>query len=130
MGRNFPMTRAEYEALCRRMKIEPVSEDKFPVKQEKVSKPKMSKTEEEYERLFLCNISHKFEPFTFHMQNGLKYRPDFYIPSERTFIEIKGSYRLHSHGRSMMAFRQCSIEFPEFIWKIATKTKLGVWIIK
>jgi hypothetical protein len=129
MGQGIHMSEEEYKTLCRKLKV-PALVSVQPAPKTTTPKEQMSKTEKEYERLFLANIPHKFQPFTFHMSNGLKYRPDFYVPGERTFWEIKGGYRLPSHGRSLLAFNQCRVEFPEFNWKLAIKGKDGVWIIK
>lgn len=128
MSKGVHMSLQEYEALCKRLKIHPIA-TKAPIEKNTRAKPKMSKTEAEFERKYLYIIPHKFQPFTFHMANGLKYRPDFYVPGERTFWEIKGGYRLHSHGRSILAFNQCRVEFLEFTWRLAIKTKDG-WVIK
>jgi hypothetical protein len=127
MGKGIHMTEDEYKKLCRKLKV-PILASIEPVPTE--PREVMTKTEKEFARLYLFNIPHKFQPFTFHMENGLKYRPDFYVPGERTFWEVKGGYRLHSHGRSMLAFHQCRVEFPEFNWKLAIKGKNGVWIMK
>ena len=130
MGKGLHLTPQEYEALCKRLKVKSLLSVQPVPEQVKESKPKKSKTEMEFENIYLRNKPHKFQPFTFHMENGLRYRPDFYTPEDRTFYEIKGGYRLHSHGRSMLAFNQCRVEFPEFTWKLAIKTKDAGWAIK
>lgn len=130
MGSGVTWTKQEYEAYLKRTGqtgtgcTQKPPEPAVPA----LKVPKMTKTEAEYERTYLRGLGAKFQPFTFHMANGLKYRPDWYIPSEHTFVEVKGGYRLPSHGRSMLAFNQCRVEFPEFKWVLARKGKDG-WVI-
>lgn len=40
--------------------------------------------------LFYSNIEFSFEPKRFFFSNKLSYLPDFYIPSMKAFIEVKG----------------------------------------
>jgi len=95
---------------------------------------KKSKTEEDYERTILQGKRFKYEGITLKMANGHRYTPDFYLPSEVPGVagelhEVKGSYRLHSHGRAKLAFDQARVEFPEFKFVWATKTKTG-WEVR
>ena len=97
----------------------------------KIPKPKMTKTEAEYERIYLKDLSHRFEGITLRMENGHRYTPDFvvfYGPRIVILHEVKGSYKLHSHGRARLAFDQCKKEFPSFDFVWAQKTKEG-WVI-
>jgi hypothetical protein len=133
-SRAIRMTQAEYEEHQKNVGVPVEYRKQFEEHNKsndppKPKEPKMSKTEMEYEDRYLFGIKHKFQPFTFHMENSLKYRPDFYLPDEHTFIEIKGSYHLPSHGRSVLAFCQCKVEFPEFKWVMAEKQKDGGWKI-
>ena len=128
-------TREQYEALKRKWRPEPATVSRGNSgaggsTRAQGATPKMSSTEKQFEVKFLADKVHSFQPFTIHMKNGRKYRPDFYVPLERTFIEVKGSYRLHSHGRSMLAFAQCRVEFPEFTWTLARKTKKEGWVFE
>lgn len=95
-------------------------------------KPKMTKTEMEYARIYLAGIPHKFEGITLKMANSHRYTPDFYVSPGGNVVElheVKGGHRLHSYARSRLAFDQARIEFPEFVFIWATKNKNG-WIIK
>lgn len=142
-------TREQYEAFCQKVKIKPADEKKFTPKtyddlefgkwiNEFAKQPAMSKTEIEYERIYLRDKPHKFEGITFHMSNGHRYTPDFFVWSNFDFMtensdmiechEVKGSYKLQSYGRAKLAFDQCQQEFPMFKFVWATKTKEG-WVI-
>ena len=78
-----------------------------------------TKTENEAYRLF-CPATARFEPLTFHLRNGKRYTPDWawWSPDGRlTCLEVKGSYRLPSHGRSQMAYAQAVLDFPSVSWE-------------
>ena len=95
----------------------------------KVVKPKMSKTEQLYERIHLRDLDlvYKFEGITLHMSNGHSYCPDWYVVrcGNVELHEVKGSYKLPSYSRAKLAFDQCKQEFPEFKFVWATKNQYG-----
>ncbi|CAK0741036.1 hypothetical protein CCP3SC15_1110011 [Gammaproteobacteria bacterium] len=133
------MTQQEYEAHLKKMNR--TNQKPLTEKVNQIPAPKMSKTEAEYERIYLRAIPHKFEGITFKMSNGHRYTPDFYVVrTERGSCqqdfrivlechEIKGGYRLGSYGRARLAFDQARIEYPDFKFIWATKTKEG-WRIQ
>ena len=127
------MTQAEYETLCKKLK-QPIANKQVesPIQVEK--KPKMSKTEMEYERIYLRDRLHKFEGITLKMSNGHRYTPDFFVWGEEyddglECHEVKGAFRLGSYGRAKLAFDQCRAEYPMFRFVWSTKTKDG-WVIR
>jgi len=46
-----------------------------------------------------------------------------------TVVEVKGEYRLHSHGRARTAFNECAAAFPDivFAWVTRDKTNASGW---
>lgn len=126
MGSGVRWTQQEYEAYLKRSQAKIVQEVKS-VEVLKPSKSAMSKTEQEYERIYLRDLPHKFEGISLKMSNGHRYTPDFYVVREGCIElhEIKGGYKLHSYGRAKLAFDQAKIEYPEFKFVWATKTKDG-----
>ena len=116
-------TKEQYNEYVKRGKMP--SEGSIEVKKQKVSM--MTKTEMDFESTYLRDLPHYFNGLTFRMKNGCKYTPDFYIPGLRVCWEIKGSHRLHSHGRSILALRQCAVEWTDFEWWLAIKQKNGSW---
>lgn len=86
-----------------------------------------NKTEAEYDRRHL-NCKGLYEPVTFRLAGGSRYTPDFMTVDAEgriTFHEVKGSYRLHSHGRARTAFRECAAAFQMFGWVWATRQQDG-----
>jgi len=105
-------------------------------KSAKSSLGRMTKTEARYlrevllPRLSAGDISGiVFEPMTIRLANGHRYTPDFgFIAGGRAhFIEVKGSYRLHSYQRARMAFDQAAIEWPCFVWIWVELQDDGTW---
>ena len=98
----------------------------------RLPRPKtMSKAEEEYERILRLEWGHEFEirhaDIAFKLDGGL-YTPDFsvWLKSDLVMcVEVKGSYRLHSAGRSHMAFKAARVKWPEIRWRFAQFTKDG-----
>jgi len=128
MGKGLQMDEAGLARLYRNMgKSVPVLAPKTEVKGKK---PKMTKTEAEYALIFLREKKHKFHGLTFWLEAGHKYTPDWYIPDEKTVVEVKGSYRFHSQRSSKFGFDQARIEYPEFKFVWATKQRNGEWIIR
>jgi hypothetical protein len=82
-----------------------------------------------YWREVLKTCGH-YELLTFHLANGHAYTPDFVVWAGNNVIEcheVKGSYRLPSHGRARLAFDQAAVEWPCFRWVWAELTKAGEW---
>lgn len=75
-------------------------------------------TEEKFNREILLGKG-KFEAVTFHLDGG-SYTPDYYFvdpeSKEIFFWEVKGSYRLPTHGRAAFAFKSASRAFPNFFF--------------
>lgn len=76
-----------------------------------------------------------FEPLTIRLPGGSRYTPDF-VTFEKDadgtlrsvhLYEVKGSYRLGSHGRALTAWREARAAFPEFSfhWFEQVKTESG-----
>lgn len=110
-----------------------------------------NKTEAEYGRLMLGGKG-RYEAVTLRLPGGSRYTPDWVTfeqvslgvtddyqdgtcvstpPAFRiTLHEVKGSYRLGSHGRALTAFREAVAAFPffEFVW--AVRKGAGDWIVK
>jgi len=88
-----------------------------------------NKTEAAYlKRLLSVHHDVRYEALTFKLASGHRYTPDFVVmfdgmPAE--CHEVKGSYKLHSHGRARLAFDSARVEFPGIHWVWAVKTKTG-----
>ena len=97
------------------------SESKGLSKRKKVPNPKgPNKTEERFRREFLMGRG-MYEAMTFRLAGGSRYTPDWITPDENgryTAYEVKGSYRFHSQGRALTAFRECRARFVgvKFRW--------------
>ena len=83
----------------------------------------------ETELRFIGNHPHGkpyfYEAVTLHLPGGSRYTPDWMWngPTGRIhFVEVKGSYRLHSHGRARTAFLECAAHFPFFVFLWASWT--------
>jgi DNA polymerase III alpha subunit len=80
--------------------------------------------------LKLHNISYFYEPQTFALvrQNGdqLSYTPDFYIPAQNTFYEIKGW--MHDLDKEKMELFQ--EQYPEYVLRIISATKFAEFALK
>lgn len=74
-----------------------------------------NKTEARFNREMLLGRG-KYEALTLHLPGGVKYTPDFVFENEgKVYLaEVKGGYRLPTHGRSVMAFKVACSEFPMF----------------
>lgn len=112
--------------------------DSRPVaKPAKSSADKMTKTEARYLREVLRPQEYAgdisgivFQPMIIRLANGHRYTPDFgFIAGGRAhYVEVKGSYRLHSYQRARLAFDQAAVEWPCFVWIWAELGKNGEWI--
>jgi hypothetical protein len=65
-----------------------------------------------------------FEAMSFRMANGHRYTVDwcYRLNGRIVFAEVKGAHRYHSHQRARLAFDQCRVDWPEFVWVWATWT--------
>ena len=88
-------------------------------------------TEAEYNRLFLDGKG-MYEAITLKPPSGNRYTPDWMTIENGliTLYEVKGSYRLQSHGRALTAWKEAAATFPcfKFVW--VTKQKNGNWEAK
>lgn len=109
--------------------------DKVNKKIDKQHSP--NKTESEYGRMLQMEFPGalvKFEPVTFHMENGHRYTPDWVvqIPGCVSLIIVevkargKNGFRLPSYQRAKLAFDQCRVDYPQFTWRWAEKSS-GTW---
>lgn len=76
-------------------------------------------TELAYLRMGLVGVDARYEALTFRLANGHRYTPDWVVFVDGAPVachEVKGAYRLHSHGRARLAFDQARIEFPGLTW--------------
>ena len=83
-----------------------------------------NQTERRFEQLFLHNTPRAYEGVTFRLPGGSRYTPDWvwWVGSQMYAVEVKGSYRHHSHGRARTAFKECVVAFPHVIFWWATWT--------
>ena len=98
-----------------------VAESPPPVKA--TAKRGPNKTEALYRDTHLRGQDARYEALTVKLANGHRYTPDWVVITWDRVVchEVKGSYKLHSHGRARMAFDQAATEFPMFGWVWATK---------
>ena len=88
----------------------------------RISSPrKPNKTEAEYNIMRLGGKG-MYEAITLRLPGGSRYTPDWVTVEGGTVTlhEVKGSYRLNSHGRAATAFRECVVAFPcfRFVWAV------------
>ena len=91
-----------------------------------------NKTEAAYRNTCLANRDARYEAITFRLANGHRYTPDWVVIQDGRLVachEVKGGYKLHSHGRARLAFDQARIEYPGISWIWVVKTKAG-WAIE
>jgi hypothetical protein len=90
-------------------------------------------TEGEF-RLYIAEhfrVGALFEALTFRLPGGSRYTPDWvtFGPDKQiTCFEVKGSYRLGSHGRALTAFRECRAVFPMVKFRWFEKQKGGGFV--
>lgn len=97
-----------------------------------LSRREPNKTEQDYNRRHLAGRG-LYEVVTFRLPGGSRYTPDYLTVDGQgriTLHEVKGSYRLHSHGRARTAFRECATAFPMFRWVWATRQDSGEYVIE
>jgi len=91
-----------------------------------------NKTEMDYYRTFLEPrkvIAIRYEGITLRLQSNHRYTPDFVVLTADgiELIEVKGSYKLHSHQRARLAFDEARVQWPCFKFYWAEKQKGGNW---
>ena len=77
-------------------------------------------------------VSIAYEALTIRLANGHRYTPDWVCRTAAGLticIEVKGTYRMHSHQRARLAFDQAAIEWPAWRWIWAEKQTGGGWRI-
>ena len=97
------------------------------MKARKCSEP--NKTEIRYNREMLAGRG-QYEAITLRMANGHRYTADWYDATTRTLHEVKGAHKFNSHQRARLAFDQARVEFAEFNFVWATRTKSGEWKVE
>ncbi len=84
---------------------------------------RMSKTEQAYEAELVAQYGRenvRYEAITLYLNNGHRYTPDFVVHigyGDLALIEVKGGYRLPSHGRARLAFDQARLDWPMFYFR-------------
>ena len=96
------------------------------------AKRQPNKTEAAYNAAHLAGFG-MYEAITLRLPGGSRYTPDFVTwdsEGRMTCHEVKGSYKLHSHGRAAAAFREAVAAFPfiSFVW--AVRRKNGVFEVQ
>jgi len=95
---------------------------------------KMNQGEAEYERILRaefpdCTVM--FEAMTFHLPGGSRYKVDFTVWRRNTLVlcvEVKGSRRLGSAGRSHTVLKEAIAAFPAIPFRYAKKDGEG-WAV-
>lgn len=71
-----------------------------------------SKWEADFARyLIATKTQYEYEPKTFHFSDGSGYTPDFYLPSQKLWIEVKGKSGLCGRGKKKVD--RFKLEFPQ-----------------
>jgi len=97
--------------------------------------PRMTKTEQRYAailavRLAAGEIREWSRPAPTLKPHGIRYTPDFeviHLDGHKEQIEVKGAYKLHSHGAARRGFAASRDRYPEFAWTWATWMG-GEWV--
>ena len=90
---------------------------------------KMSHPEKRFRSTFAPSMGWEvvcYEPLSIWISGGFRYTPDFLIRDSRgnlAFVEVKGSYKLPSHGRARLAFADASTKTPNFDFYWATEAR-------
>ncbi len=108
--------------------IAPTAPDKVGRKPAMPKKP--NPTEQRYNADFLGGHG-MFEAVNLRLDSGARYTPDWMTTDATTgrvvLVEVKGSYRLHSHARARLAFMECVKKFPMFGFHWTTWGKEKGW---
>ena len=91
----------------------------------------MSKTERDY-LVYVLGGAAMYEPVTLRLPGGSRYTPDFMRVHDGIIElhEVKGTYRLGSHGRARTAFCEAAAAFPMFRFLWAERLENGGWTQK
>jgi hypothetical protein len=112
----------------------PTAKESLQVRKDR--KPKgPNKTEQLFNREMLGDLG-MYEAIRLRLPGGSFYTPDYCLSVldpqtqqyETTVYEVKGSYKLCSHGRALTAFREARAAFPFLTFKWYEKQKGGGWI--
>jgi len=92
-------------------------------------------TEQRYRDACISQFAEaRYEAVTFRLANGHRYTPDWIVLACGKIAqchEVKGGYRMHSHGRARLAFDQAKIEWPGIKWVWAQwNSKMKTWEIE
>lgn len=139
------MSEQEYDALMARRNTvpqlptsprkaeQPETQVDISAKPEKKRQP--NKTELEASMMLACEFPGAritFEGFTFNMENGHKYKPDFVVCRGGLLmcIEVKArganGFRQPSYQRAKLAYDQCRLDYPAITWRWMEKQN-GTW---
>lgn len=96
-----------------------------------------NKTEQRFNREVLGGDG-RYEAITLRLPGGSRYTPDFltslFDPLTHQYdthvYEVKGSYRLGSHGRALTAFREARAAFPFLSFHWYERQNDGTWMEK
>jgi len=88
-------------------------------------------TEEKYNLRYLGGAG-RYEAVTLRLPGGSRYTPDWmtFEGGAVTLHEVKGAYRLHSHGRARTAWREAVAAFPCFRFVWASLKSNGEWEVE
>jgi hypothetical protein len=88
-------------------------------KSQKAKGKKPNKTESAYNDECLGGRG-QFNAITFKLAGKSRYTLDWYLfeSGAHTVIEVKGTYKHHTRGRSLTAFKEARAQFPgfNFVW--------------
>ena len=114
--------------------MEATGKQSLPARRDR--KPKgPNKTEQLFNREMLGGLG-MYEAIRLRLPGGSFYTPDYCLSVfdpqtqryENTVYEVKGTYRLGSHGRALTAFREARAAFPFLTFRWYEKQKGGGWI--
>ncbi len=63
--------------------------------------------------MFKNNFTFSYEPYIFTLSNGMRYVPDFYLPSSKIFIEVKGLWM--GNGKTKFKAFVEEFSFPTYL---------------
>jgi hypothetical protein len=76
------------------------------------------------------NIEWKYEPKCFQLLNGLRYTPDFYLPEQNLWIDVKGQIT-EKHKNKHKLFRQLGYKLDlVFIEELQERLGMNYYMFK
>ena len=92
----------------------------------------MTETEKRFAEDMLCGVCWLYEGVTFRIGGGCRYTPDFIVLDGCQLVcyEVKGAYRLPSHGRARLAFLQARETFAGVVFRWFELDARGEWVEK